>query len=115
MKIVNMLLFALMLLFIGVQFNDPDGPVWMVIYAVPAIWTAIAGFRQPWLRKSLPNVLLVVTIAAALGGMFYYWPTTPRWWASEVWYETETAREGMGMMVITIVLLIAWVSGRGKV
>lgn len=115
MKTVNMLFFALMLLFIGVQFNDPDGPMWMVIYAVPAIWTAIAAFRQPWLCKSLPNLLLMLSIATAVSGMFYYWPTTPRWWASEVWYETETAREGMGMMIITIVLLFAWISGRRKV
>ena len=115
MKYVNMLLLVLMLLFIGVQFNDPDGPIWMVIYAVPAIWAAIAAFKQPLLSKSLPNILLILSIAAAVGGMLYYWPTTPRWWASDVWYETETAREGMGMMIITIVLLIAWVSGRRKV
>lgn len=115
MKYVNMLLLVLMLLFIGVQFNDPDGPIWMVIYAVPAIWAAIAAFKQPLLSESLPNILLILSIVAAVGGMLYYWPTTPRWWASDVWYETETAREGMGMMIITIVLLIAWVSGRRKV
>ena len=115
MKYVNLLMFALMLLFIGVQYNDPDGPIWMAIYAVPAIWTAIAAFSQPMLRRSLPNKLLIVCVAASVGGMVYYWPSAPQWWTSEVWYETETAREGMGMIIVTIVLLIVWVSGRRKV
>lgn len=115
MKYLNMLLCVLMLLFIGVQYNDPDGAMWMVIYAVPAVWTAIAVFRQSALQKSLLNGLLVGCIAASAAGILYYWPTTPRWWASEVWFETETAREGMGMMIITIVLLLVWISGRREV
>ena len=114
MRYVNMLLCVLMLVFIGVQFNDPDGPIWMLIYAVPAVWTAIAAFRPTWLRETLPNTLLLLCIVAAVAGMIYYWPTTPRWWASEVWYETETAREGMGMMIVAVVLSIVWLSKSRK-
>ena len=112
MRYVNLLLFLLMLVFIGVQYNDPDGPIWMVIYAVPALWAAVAVFRPQWLRNAPGSVLLPLCIAAAIAGMAYYWPSTPRWWASEVWYGTETAREGMGMMIVLTVLCIAWVSGR---
>ena len=112
MRYVNLLLCVLMLLFIGVQYNDPDGVLWMAIYVVPATWAAIAAFRPHWLGEAPGNVLLLLSIAAAVAGMAYYWPTTPRWWASDVWYETETAREGMGMMVVLAALCIAWVSRR---
>lgn len=112
MRYLNMFLCCLMLLFIGVQYNDPDGPMWMVIYAVPAIWAGIAGFRNEVLTRALPRSLLLVSIAAAVAGALYYWPKTSHWWSMEVWYETETAREGMGMMVIFIVLVIVWASTR---
>ncbi|MFK7859861.1 MAG: transmembrane 220 family protein [Granulosicoccus sp.] len=101
-----------MLLFIGVQFNDPDGPMWMAIYSVPAIWAGIAGLRAKWLMRALPRALLLLSMAAALVGTLYYWPRTTRWWSIDVWYETETAREGMGMMIIFIVLIIVWWSTR---
>lgn len=101
-----------MLLFIGVQYNDPDGPMWMVIYAIPAIWAAIAAFRHDLLRRPVPKTLLLLSIAAAALGTIYFWPKSARWWSMEVWYETETAREGMGMMIITIVLLVAWLTAR---
>lgn len=112
MRYVNLALCCFMLLFIVVQYNDPDGPVWMVLYTIPAVWAAIAAFRHELLQRSLPKILLFLSIAAAAIGTVYFWPKTARWWSIDVWYETETAREGMGMMIITIVLLVAWMSGR---
>ena len=47
------------------------------------------------------------TAAAALYGVYHYWPTTPGWWRQEVWWETETAREGMGMMIVLVVVLVS--------
>ena len=32
-----------MLLFTVVQYNDPDGPLWMVYYGVPAVWAGITA------------------------------------------------------------------------
>lgn len=98
----------LMLLFIGVQYNDPDGPIWMIIYGVPAVWAGLAFFRQSVFRKSLSKALLLISILLSIAGVIYFWPTTPHWWASEVWYSTETAREGMGMMIVTIALIVIW-------
>lgn len=108
MKYLNLVIFILMLLFIGVQYNDPDGPMWMAIYAVPAIWAGLAFFRQSMMQTPLMLRLLMLSILAALLGMVYFWPAEAGWWHSEVWYETETAREGMGMMIVTAVLLMTW-------
>ena len=100
----------LMILFMGVQFNDPDGSLWTIIYATPAVWTAIAAFKRPWLSRKIPHILLLLTIAIAIAGLVYFWPDTPGWWRQDVWWETETAREGMGMMIITAVLVVVWFS-----
>jgi len=99
-----------MVLFIGVQYNDPDGTIWMAIYAVPAVWSGIAAFRHSWLAISAVSIFLLLCIVAAISGMLYYWPTTPGWWKQEIWWEVETAREGMGMMIVAIVLSIVWLT-----
>jgi len=111
MRWLNGLFFLLMLLFIVVQLNDPDGVMWMFIYAVPMIWAAIAAFRPITLAGKLPSILLIACIILSAVAMIYYWPKTPGWWKSDVWWEVETAREGMGMMIVLIVLLVAWFSG----
>lgn len=99
-----------MVVFMAVQHNDPDGSMWIVIYAVPAAWTAIAAIRQQWLGLRVAHALLLFCLFAAVAGMVFYWPTTPGWWRQEVWWEVETAREGMGMMIVAIVLLVVWFS-----
>lgn len=108
MRWLNGVFFLLMLLFIVVQLNDPDGVMWMFIYAVPMTWAAIAAFRPAILSGKLPSLLLIACIILSAAAMFYYWPKTPGWWKSDVWWEVETAREGMGMMIVLIVLLVAW-------
>lgn len=110
MRVLNAILMMLMILFIAVQYNDPDGSLWMAIYAVPAVWTAIAVFQRPLLGNKVVIILLIATILAAIIGLVYFWPTTPGWWQQEVWWETETAREGMGMMITTVVLMVVWLN-----
>ncbi len=106
MRVFCGILSLLMLLFIGVQYNDSDGAIWMLYYAIPAIAAAVAALKPRWLLGSQASWLLPLSIAAAVVGMFYYWPKTPQWWAKDVWWETETAREGMGMMIVLFVLLM---------
>ncbi|MGQ7848414.1 transmembrane 220 family protein [Granulosicoccus sp. 3-233] len=112
MKYINLVICILMLIFIGVQYNDPDGPLWMAIYAVPAFWAALAFFNQRLFQVLVAKKLMLVSLIAALAGMVYFWPTSSHWWAKDVWWETETAREGMGMMIVTIALLTSWAVGR---
>jgi hypothetical protein len=47
---------------------------------------------------------------AAVAGCYYYWPQAPEFWRREVWWETETAREGMGVMIATVVLAVAFLT-----
>lgn len=110
MRLLNIVLFVLMILFVAVQYNDPDGSMWMLIYSIPAIWTAIAILKPSWLGNQLAHALLLFSIFAAVAGMIYYWPTTPGWWRQEIWWEVETAREGMGLMIVAIVLFVVWFS-----
>ena len=108
MRYVNLVICLLMLLFIGVQYNDPDGPMWMLFYGIPAVWAGMAFYRSSVLTKPLSRALLIASILLSILGVIYFWPTTSHWWASEVWFETETAREGMGMMIVTVMLLVTW-------
>ena len=88
MRIVSGVLAVLLVVFMVVQFNDPDGPIWMVIYGIGAVWCLIA----------------------AIGGMVYFWPEVSNWWDIDVWWPEitgETSREGMGMMVLVVFLSVA--------
>lgn len=107
MKYINILLCIMMIYFISVQYNDPDGPMWAVIYAVPAIWAALAAFRLKKVQSRGAHILLGASVLGAFALTAYYWPTTPNFWVKEIYWETETAREGMGMMIATVVLLIS--------
>jgi len=112
MRYINFLLAIMMLLFVAVQYNDPDGPLWMTIYMVPVVWALFAALRPYTLRQTVPAILLALSIVLSVGLVWYYWPKSPGWWRQDVWWEVEAVREGLGMMIMTIVLLIAWLSGR---
>ena len=111
MKYVNIVLCVLMVLFAGVQYNDPDAIFWIVVYLIPAAWAGLAAFRLDVLRTTLPLTLLGVCLIAEVIGSIYLWPTTPEFWRQDVWWETETAREGMGIMIATSVVAVAFVTG----
>ena len=107
MRIVNGVLAVLLALFVAVQWNDPDGPFWMVVYGAGAIWCGIAAFRANLFASNPVFGLFALTFAAVIVGLVYFWPTTPGWWKQDVWWETETAREGMGMMIMIVALFFA--------
>ena len=106
MRYLNGVLCAIMILFAIVQYNDPDYALWILIYGIPAIWAGVAAFRPAALLRRLPTAGLVLCTAAAVVGTAYTWPTTPGWWRQDVWWNNELAREGMGMMVVTLVMLV---------
>lgn len=110
MRYLNIVLGILMLLFVAVQYNDPDGPVWMAIYAVPMIWAFLAAFRLPVLQSPTGRRLLWLSIAAGIAGVVFYWPQTPEFWRKDIWWNDEEAREGMGVMLLLAVMLVAWFS-----
>ena len=106
MRIVTGILCALMLLFAAVQYNDPDGLFWAAVYGTGAVWSGLVCLKQEWLQHRIARVLLVANLAAAGAGMVYFWPKSKSWWSVDVWWTVESAREGMGMMILVIVLVI---------
>ena len=117
MRFVLGIVALLMLLFVVVQYNDPDGPLWMVYYGVPAIWAGLAAFRPQIFAGQPARALLIASLIAAAGLTIFYWPPADHWWDIDVWWESEESREGMGMMIVTAALAItaaAVFSGRGR-
>lgn len=108
MRYLHVTLMLFMVLFMTVQYNDPDGALWMSVYAVPAIWCAMAALRPQWFQMLIVRIALQATIVLSIGAVIWYWPDAPQFWTKAVWYDTEGAREGMGVMIVTIVLLIVW-------
>ena len=110
MRYVFAVLAVLMLLFAVAQYNDPDGPLWMVIYGVPAIWAGLGWWRPNRLAGTTPLIALGSTLAIALVLVVVLWPPAENWWLTEVWWESEASREGMGLMLATAVLVavFAW-------
>lgn len=106
MRYLNGFFCVIMILFVAVQYNDPDYAFWMVIYGIPAVWAGVAALRPAVLARDLYTAGLVLITAAAVAGTVYYWPTMPGWWRKDVWWIEETAREGMGMMIVTVTLLV---------
>ena len=107
MKIACTVLLCLMLLFALAQHNDPDGPLWAAVYAVPAA-AMLACLARPAALATLPGrVALGLALAALAVGTWLAWPETPGFWRREVWWELEEAREGMGLAVALAVTAVA--------
>jgi hypothetical protein len=104
MRLVLGFLAVLMLLAVAVQYNDPDGPLWMAYYGVPAVWAGLAALRPAAVLGTAGRGLLIATTVAAALLTIWYWPTDEAWWRADVWWNSEEAREGMGMMIVTAVL-----------
>ena len=107
MRWLNFLLALVMIGFAAVQYNDPDWYLWVVYYSVPAFWALVAGFRHRLLQRMQWLGALWACVAGLIGLVIYYWPTMPGFWRKEVWWQEETAREGMGLMIALAVLLVA--------
>lgn len=111
MRILCGILCVIMLLFAVAQYNDPDFTFWGPVYGIGALWTGFAAFSPATVRWGFGRAMLLVCVAAALYGVVYFFPETPNWWMQDVWWETETAREGMGMMIVLVSLLAAMAVG----
>jgi hypothetical protein len=105
MRTVNILLGVIMVAFAAVQYNDPDAPLWIVMYLVPAAWAFMAALRLPSTASRDGAVLLWISLAAYLFAVVYFWPQAPGFWRKDVWWQDEQAREGMGLMIALAVLL----------
>lgn len=115
MRYVFGVLALLMFLAVVLQYNDPDGPLWMVYYGVPAIWCALAALRPSIFMRAQVRALLAASVVAAVVLTIWYWPPVAGFWHEQVWEMGKTdvpaaaiaeqAREGMGMMIATVVVV----------
>jgi hypothetical protein len=102
MRYFNGFLGVLLTLFTIVQYNDPDAPLWILIYGLPAIWAGLAAYRpdafahNEWLLG-----VLGVNLLAIGAGAIYLWPTE-----ISTWWEKEEVREGLGLIITTLSLLV---------
>ena len=96
-----------MLTFAGVQWNDPDGPVWAAIYAVPALLMLVVLLRPAALSSRPGRVLLGVILLCLFAATVMRWPEQEAFWTRDVWWEEETAREGMGLLIALLVSVAA--------
>jgi hypothetical protein len=110
MRVVNGFMCVLLVAFGAVQYNDPDFYFWMPVYAVPAVWAGLACYRPRGLSNPVARALLGLSLAAAVVGCWWFWPRDPGFWKQEVWWESETAREGLGMMIVTVALVLVVVA-----
>lgn len=86
-QIAATLMMPLLLASIAVQYNDPDGFVWMLIYGYSAFLTvpAIVGLYSPW---AIPGML------GYFGGFLYLMP-----YFEAPYLKSELSREGGGVFI----------------
>ena len=112
MKILNLVLAALFLLFAFVQVNDPDPVIWILIYGVMAVACILAAFGQYY------RIILFVLLALFIGYSFMYTSGVWEWLHSDdksllfddlakmQYPYIEEAREFLGLLVCIIVLVM---------
>ena len=98
-RIANLVMLPLLLMSILVQYNDPDGVVWMLIYGYSVVVTvpAIFGVYTAW---AIPGTL------GYLGGFAALVPTF-----EHPYLKSELTREGGGLFIAGVWMLclaIAW-------
>jgi hypothetical protein len=119
MKVVNLLLAVMFLVFAFVQINDPDPVVWILIYGSMAVICILAAFHY-YSRVAL-SILLLAFIAYA----FLLLPGFNEWLRQEdksLLFDDlakmqhlyiEETRELLGLIICMVVILIQFLRSRG--
>jgi len=98
------------IVFAYLQLNDPDPEVWVTIYGVAAVLSALVAVGKYYLP-----LLLLVASAAFLGGI-YLFPSSVSDWVIKEWdqadltmktVDMEEARESFGLLIISLIMSLA--------
>ena len=112
MKIVNLLLAVMFLVFAFLQINDPDPFLWIMIYGSMAVVCVMAAFRY------YPRIFLFILLAAFIAYSFVFFPGVKEWFAQadkSVLFDdiakmqhpyVEESREFLGLWICVIILII---------
>lgn len=96
MKKTDRLVWVLLFIVFGlVQYNDPDGWLWMIIYGSAALISFLSY------RSALPRILYMVMIGVYLLGAIYLWPQTYQGLSLKDGFapSIEEARESLGLVI----------------
>ena len=114
MRVLCGLVAVLLMLFAAVQYNDPDALFWGAVYAAGAVWCGLAALWPALLRTGAARTLMLVSLGLTAWGVAAFFPDAERWWSIDVWWPErsgETAREGMGMMLVAVAMAAAALVG----
>jgi hypothetical protein len=118
MKIVNLVLAVMFLLFSFVQINDPDPVVWILIYGSMAVVCVMAAF------KYYPVIFMIIQMVAFLAYSVILIPGVSEWLAQpdrSMLFDdvakmqhlyVEEAREFLGLMICIAVLILELIRAR---
>lgn len=118
MKIGNILLAVMFLLFAFVQINDPDPTLWILIYGIMAVVCILAAFKTYY-----PLVLILLLLGFGVYG-YVLFPGVKEWFSQDdltVLFDDiakmdhiyiEEAREFLGLLICIIVIVVQLISAR---
>jgi hypothetical protein len=106
---------VMMLGFVAVQYNDPDGPLWMLLYGAVVVWCAIALWR-PGMLRGTPVLLGLAVASIAVFGLGFLWEIrtyNPDFLSQSMMSAgVETTREAFGLLIAALVTaFVLWADG----
>lgn len=110
-KILGILFTVFFLFSAAVQFNDPDSLLWIALYALGAVLSAL--FVMDKLKFYWPVILGVVYIILSI----YHWPAEFEGVALKDGMKTENielGRESLGMIIGALIMLFYTLTIRRK-
>lgn len=115
LRILSFGIAALLIALAVWQRESTDSLFWGLVFGTGALWCTATALLPRLVREVEGQILVLICLGAALIGTWQYWPTAERWWDPDVWRVDENARQGLGMIVTALgMMLVAWVSLRGS-
>lgn len=116
MKIINIILALLFALFAAVQYNDPDGFMWIVLYLATAI---VSGFAAAG-KYNMPVLLFGIMVSVIGIGLFL--PDFIEWirgGADSITKNMKTeephielVREFLGLVIVLVVMVFHYLKAK---
>lgn len=113
MRFVNGFMCVVLIAFALVHYSDAGVDAWVPIYGIPAAWAGLAARCPARLARPAAALLLGLTLALASIGSWWLWPREDGFWQRDVWWHSDTAREGVGMMIVTLSLVLVAIATLG--
>jgi hypothetical protein len=118
MKVVNLLLAVLFVVFAFLQINDPDPALWILIYGITAVTCVLAAFGYYY--SIILTIILIVYSAYSLT----YWSSISRWLKADnkaMLFDDvakmenlyiEESREFLGLFICILILIMHLIMAR---